>query len=192
MKRSIVFIDGSNFYFKLKELNIPFDSKYSLLDFNFRNFAKWLVAPNELTEIHYYIGKVKRQNKNEKSERMYANQQKLIGRLQQQNVFITLGWLIKYPDKTYHEKGVDVRLAVEMIKFARENKYDQAYLVSSDTDLVVAVEEVRSIGKTVQYVGIAKGQSFGLSKACNDVRLLRSEEIEKFFPAVNEKAPNKE
>ncbi|MBT9131742.1 NYN domain-containing protein [candidate division NPL-UPA2 bacterium Unc8] len=93
------------------------------------------------------------------------------------------GWtLIRHPDKTYHEKGVDVRLSVEMIRFARENKYNIAYLVSSDTDLVAAVEEVRSIGKTIQYVGIPKGQSYGLSSVANNVRLLRLEEIEKFFP----------
>ena len=69
-----------------------------------------------------------------------------------------------------------------MIKFARENKYDIAYLVSSDTDLVVAIEEVQAFGKMVQYVGIPKGQSYGLSSVADDVRLLRLEEIEQFFP----------
>ena len=90
--------------------------------------------------------------------------------------------MIKHPDKSYHEKGVDVRLAVEMIRFAREDKYDQAYLVSSDTDLAAAIEEVRAFGKNVQYTGIPKGQSFGLSKMADDVRLLRPEEIKQFFP----------
>lgn len=68
-----------------------------------------------------------------------------------------------------------------MIRFARENKYDIAYLVSSDTDLVAAVEEVQAFKKTVQYVGIPKGQSYGLSSVADDVRLLRPEEIEKFL-----------
>ena len=69
-----------------------------------------------------------------------------------------------------------------MIRFARQNAYEIAYLLSSDTDLVAAVEEVQSFGKSVQYVGIAKGQSFGLTKVANDVRLLRPEDIEQFFP----------
>ncbi len=60
----------------------------------------------------------------------------------------------------YHEKGVDVRLAVEMIRLAREDRYDQAYLISSDTDLVPAVEEVQRLGKAVQYVGTPKGPFF--------------------------------
>lgn len=80
-----------------------------------------------------------------------------------------------------------MRLAVEMIRLAREDRYDQAYLLSSDTDLVPAVEEVRSFGKTVQYVGTPKGQSYGLSKTADDVRLLRPEEMAPFFaPAVPE------
>lgn len=184
-KKAFVFIDGGNFYFKLKELTSKLDGKYSLTDFNFRKFAEWLVEPNELLEIRYYLGAIKRERNNPKSERLYADQQKLIGKLQQQNINITLGQVIRHPDKSYHEKGVDVRLAVEMIRFAREDKYDIAYLVSSDTDLVAAVEEVKLIGKTVQYVGIPKGQSFGLSKIADDVRLLRIEEIEQFFPKTS-------
>jgi len=182
MKRAFVFIDGNNFYFKLKELISKLNGRYSLLDFNFRKFAEWLIEPNKLKEIHYYLGVVSRRKDDNKSEELYANQQKLFRKLQKQNIIITLGQLIRHPDKTYHEKGVDVRLAVEMIRFAREDKYDIAYLVSSDTDLVAAVEEVKSIGKTVQYVGIPKGQSFGLSKVADDVRLLRPEEIKQFLP----------
>ncbi|MDP1689423.1 MAG: NYN domain-containing protein [bacterium] len=180
-QRAFVFIDGNNFYFKLRELSLGLDGKFSLLNFNFREFSKWLVSSNELKEIHYYIGALKRQKNNEKSEKMYANQQKLIGKLQQQKVYISFGQLIQHPDKTFHEKGVDVRLAVEMIRFARQDKYDVAYLLSSDTDLVAAVEEVQLFGKKVQYVGIAKGQSFGLTKAADDIRLLRPEDIQRFF-----------
>ncbi len=182
VKRAFVFIDGSNFYFKLKELTSKLDGEYSLLEFDFRKFAEWLVEPNEPIEIHYYLGVVSRRKDDGKSEELYTNQQKLFRKLQKQNIVISLGQLIQHPDKIYHEKGVDVRLAVEMIKFARENKYDIAYLVSSDTDLVAAVEEVQSIGKTAQYVGISKGQSYGLSKVADDVRLLRPEEIRQFFP----------
>ena len=172
-KRAFVFIDGGNFYFKLKDLTSKLDGKHSLIDFNFRRFAEWLVKPNELLEIRYYLGAIKRERNNPKSEQLYANQQKLIGRIQQQNIIIILGHVIRHPDKTHHEKGVDVRLAVEMIKFARENKYDIAYLVSSDTDFVVAIEEIQAFGKKVQYVGIPKGQSYGLSSVADDVRLLR-------------------
>ncbi len=153
------------------------------MDFKYNSFSDWLVKPNDLVEVRYYIGAIKRQPGNAKSEKMYADQQKLIAKLQNQKVSITLGQLIQHPDKSFHEKGVDVRLAVEMIRLAKENAYDMAYLLSSDTDLVAAVEEVKSFDKKVQYVGIAKGQSFGLTQAADDVRLLRPEDIEIFLPA---------
>ena len=182
MNKAFVFIDGNNFYFKLKELSLQLGGKFSLLDFDFKRFCEWLVIPDSLADVRYYIGALKRQRNSEKSEKMYADQQKLISRLQNKNISTVFGHLIQHPDKTFHEKGVDVKIAVEMIRYAREDKYDTAYLLSSDTDLVPAVEEVNSLGKKVCYVGIAKGQSFGLTKVSDDVRLLRPEEIKIFLP----------
>lgn len=178
---AVVFIDGNNLYFKLKELKTQAKIQAGLLDFSFSNFSKWLSGNNNLVQVRYYIGALKRRG-NEKSEKMYADQQRLFAKLNNENISITLGQLIQHPDRSYHEKGVDVRLAVEMIRLARENVYDIAYLVSSDTDLVAAVEEVQSFGKQVCYIGIAKGQSFGLTKTCDDTRLLRPEEMVNFFP----------
>jgi len=112
---------------------------------------------------------------------MYADQQRLFKELIRQNIEIILGQLIQHRDGTYHEKGVDVRLAVEMIRLARQDKYDIAYLLSSDTDLVPAVEEVLSFNKKVKYIGAADSQSFGLSKVTGNYLILRLEDIEDFL-----------
>ena len=182
-KRALVFIDGSNFYYKLKELTAAKAETLKLLEFNYRTFTEKLVKDHTLIETRYYIGAIKKQNgpTKEKSEKMYANQQRLIAKLQQQNIPVILGNLIQHPDKSFHEKGVDIRIAVEMIRFAIENRYDTAYLLSSDTDLVPAVEEVRLLKKRVVYVGISKGQSFGLTKTSNETILLRNEDIMPHF-----------
>lgn len=179
--RAYLFIDGNNFYFKLRSLTDRFEKRIRPSLFNFRRFSEWLVQPNVLEGISYYIGAIKQQSGNAKSEKMYTDQQRLFRRLQTQNVSTVLGNLIRHPDKTYHEKGVDVRIAVEMIRYARQDKYDIAYLLSSDTDLAPAIEEIHSFGKGVTYVGIPKGQSWGLSQVSDDVRLIRPEEIKNFF-----------
>lgn len=181
MEKADVFIDGSNFYFKLKQLVQKMGEQHSLLDFRFQDFCAWLTEGKELVQVHYYIGALKQKRGDEKSERMYANQQRLIGKLQQQQVRVVLGHIIQHPDKSFHEKGVDVRLAIEMIRYARINTYDHAYLLSSDTDLVPAVEEVQSFTKKVHYVGTSRGQSFGLTKECDDTLLLRPSDVEPFF-----------
>lgn len=51
MSKSVVFIDGNNFYFKLKELKTQIDGDYSLLEFDFSKFAEWLVGSNKLVQV---------------------------------------------------------------------------------------------------------------------------------------------
>jgi uncharacterized LabA/DUF88 family protein len=184
MKRAFVFIDGNNFYHRLRELGDRLGQKRRLLEFDYRGFVDRLIVPHQLVGIRYYVGAIRRSNHDERSERLYADQQKLLARLERQGIHHSLGTLIRHPDQSFHEKGVDVRLAVEMIRYARENTYDIAYRISSDTDLVAAVEEVQSFGKSAQYVGIVKGQSFGLTKAADDVRLLRPEDVDPFLPHI--------
>jgi len=149
-KKAIIFIDGSNFYYRLKSLTKEMKN-ISLFRFDYAKFCKWLCKGYRIVDIIYYIGAVKRKNRDKKSEKLYADQQRLFYNLWRQGVKVITGQLIQYPDKIYHEKGVDVRIAVEMIRFARQDKYDTGFLISSDTDLVPAVEEVFSFNKKVKY-----------------------------------------
>lgn len=183
-QRAMLFIDGSNFYHKLKFLIGDRRDQYRLGDFQYKEFADYFARPSMVTDVRYYVGAVRRQNgvNQEKAEKMYRNQQRLLAAFQQQNVSVILGNLIQHPDKSFHEKGVDVRIAVEMIRFAREDAYDVAFLLSSDTDLVPAVEEVKRFGKQVVYVGTANGQSFGLTKAADTTILLRDSDVKPYFP----------
>jgi uncharacterized LabA/DUF88 family protein len=187
LKRAAVFFDGSNWYHKLRTLLHADDSSGGgmkpPIDFDLRGFAERLVSPDKLVDIRYYIGNVRRVRGNEKSEALYANQQKLLRFLQRQRIGVGYGHLIPYPDGVFHEKGVDVLLAVEMIRFAREDTYDVAYLISSDTDLVPAVKECRRLGKQVVYVGSSvHGQSFGLTKTCGRTILLQPKDVLPFVP----------
>lgn len=187
-KKAIVFIDGSNWYHKMKKLlAVPQPGGVGPMrppiDFEVRTFATELVAPESLADIRYYIGKIRRIRGDVKSETLYGNQQKLLRFLQKQNVQLGLGHLISYPDGSFHEKGVDILLAVEMIRLALDGRYHVAYLVSSDTDLVPAVEECIRLGKEVVYVGSSlHGQSFGLSEVCNRTILLQPKDVLPYVP----------
>ena len=61
-KKIAVYIDGGNFYFKIKELILKSGNRYSLLGFNFRKFGEWLVGAGKLAGIRYYIGIAKGQS----------------------------------------------------------------------------------------------------------------------------------
>ena len=56
---------------------------------------------------------------------------------------------------TFTEKGIDVRLAVDMIRFFREGQYDVALVFSRDKDLAEAVDEVKRLAGDPKAVAVA-------------------------------------
>lgn len=61
---------------------------------------------------------------------------------------------VRLPDGTEHtflvgqEKGVDVRIALDIVHLARDRHYDVGVIFSQDQDLTEAVEEVKAIART--------------------------------------------
>ncbi|MFH1392152.1 MAG: NYN domain-containing protein [bacterium] len=108
-----------------------------------------------------------------------ANQQKLLSNLQKQGFKIELGHMLK-TDK-YHEKGVDVLIAVDMLIGAYEDLYDRLILVTSDTDLIPAIAKVRAKNKQVEYIGFSHKPSYGLITHSDIRRLLTKEGLEPFI-----------
>ncbi|PIU03606.1 hypothetical protein COT44_02305 [Candidatus Shapirobacteria bacterium CG08_land_8_20_14_0_20_39_18] len=64
-------IDGSNFYFKLKDLEL-----HNLLSFDFSKFIKLLEKQDKLVSACYYVGRI-RQDGSNKTEKLFDSQQKL-------------------------------------------------------------------------------------------------------------------
>lgn len=57
---------------------------------------------------------------------------------------------------TPQEKGIDVRLALDVIRLARQNQYDVAIIFSQDQDLAEVVQEVKDTAKMVnRWIRIA-------------------------------------
>lgn len=56
----------------------------------------------------------------------------------------------RWPDQPPVEKGIDVKLAVDLIHTAIQGSYDVLIIFSSDTDLIPAVELANEIGAHVE------------------------------------------
>ena len=84
-------------------------------------------------------------------------------------VVVRLGHLQRDRDTgEYHEKGVDVRIGVELLGRAYERAYDLAVLVSRDGDLAPAVDWVRQTNATrVLYASVPGEPAWALSNSCN-------------------------
>lgn len=169
-KRSVILIDGSNFFFKLKDLKL-----HNLLDFNFSLFSRKLIGKNRLLKAVYYIGKI-RTDGTEKTQRLFDNQRKLFAHLKKHKVKYSLGYLLK-SDGKYHEKGVDVNMAVDILVNAYEKLSDHIILVSSDTDLLPAIKKAREKGKTVEYIGFSHSPSLAMVANCSESRLLKKDDV---------------
>src|SRR4030042_2354641 len=136
MKKVLVQIDGSNFYNKVKRV-LP---KTHLTSYSYAGLVKSITSRTP-TKIIYYVGEIRQYEGNRKSEMLYASQQKLFTNLRNQNIEIKLGYLLLSGGK-FHEKGVDVQIAVDIVRGAIKGEYDKCYLISSDTDLLPAIKTV--------------------------------------------------
>ncbi len=87
---------------------------YNCSDIVYDALAKLLAKSDELQTI-YYVGEIRQYKGNKKSEILYSNQQKLFTHLRNQNIEIKLGYLLM-SDGKFHEKGVDVQIAVDIVR----------------------------------------------------------------------------
>ena len=172
-KRCIILIDGSNFYFKLKDLKL-----HNLLSFDFSNFALKLAGKDKIIHSTYYTGKIKTDGTRH-TQRLFDNQRKLLAHLKKHNFNYSLGYLLK-SDGRFHEKGVDVNIAVDILVAAYENICDRIIIVSSDTDLLPAVKKARKKKKIIEYVGFSHMKSYAMMNNCSKFTLLTKRDLAPF------------
>ncbi len=182
VEKACIFIDSGNFYhLVLKKLG------FREADFNFEEFAKFLADGREIATEgkRFYVGTVREKGDGHESRTAIENQTRLFNELiQAGNWAIKTSKLrtrverLKIDDRVTNyreilkkgineieyqksrEKGVDVKMAVDLIAGALDKKYDVGIIVSSDTDLVPAIDWVRRrFKKKVEYIGFSVPQS---------------------------------
>lgn len=175
--RAAIFIDGGNLHhLALKKLGIP------ELEFDFEAFIAFLANGRSITPEwkRYYIGTVREKEGDLKSKYSMARQTSLFAvlkkhtwqlrtsKLKTRTETIVIDERVREYQKlrkagiteiTYErkrEKGIDVMLATDLIVGAVEDVYDIAIVVSSDADLLPAIEWVREKKKKrIEYIGFS-------------------------------------
>ena len=82
----------------------------------------------------------------------------------------------------FREKGVDVKIGVDLVAFACDKKLEKAILCSSDSDLQPAVAELKQRDVEIIYVGFETNPNKGLSYTTNRTILLRNPEVVEACP----------
>lgn len=178
MEKITIFVDGSNLFNRLKELGIA-----HLLNFDYSAFAESLAGSRIIAEKRYYVGQVRAERDDEKAQKLLRDQQRLFAKLESDKWIIEKGYMMRLDHKNhpiYKEKGVDVKIATDLLVGAYENSFDGALLVSSDTDLLPAIKKVGELGKFVEYVGFEHKKSWAMLNNVQRSLLLRIGDLERF------------
>lgn len=174
IQRIAVFIDGSNLYHKLKELEIKHTT-----EFNYLGLCQKLSRNRPIVYVGYYVGVVRAKPGDVRSLTLWSSQRQLFNLLRNKGIVIKKGYLMESGGR-YHEKGVDVQLATDLLIGAYESTYNVALIISSDTDLIPAIRKIRSLGKQVEYIGFSHQPSLGLQREASRSYLIPKEELDEF------------
>ncbi len=172
-----VLVDGGNFHhLVLKKLGIQES------EFSFDSFINFLADGRKIIDKgkRFYVGTVREKEGDIRAKKAMSKQIAFLTRLN------SFGWEIKtsklrkrtekiiiddrvvgYKDilgkgikeiefERTREKGIDVKMATDLIAGAVDDKYDTAIVISSDTDLIPALDWVRNRkNKKIEYVGFS-------------------------------------
>lgn len=185
MPKTILFIDGENFIYKieqaLKEQGID-KHKVDLASINLNQLFKESLKGFSISRKIFYNARLHFHKETpRKSEELIKLQRKLRNTLINQGYeFIIAGNIRaqKIDGKVvFREKGVDVKIAVDLVSLACDKKLDTAILCSSDSDLQPAVAELRKRKVEIVYLGFEMNPNKGLAYTTNKTILLRNPEI---------------
>lgn len=168
--RVAIFIDGSNLYHSTRQ-------DFGRTDLDLRKFADLLLDGRFLVRVYYYNASVIQAEGLDR----YKNQQKFFEALRRIPYFdVRLGRLVRRGDSLI-EKGIDVRIAVDMLTMAHDDVYDVAVLVSGDADYVHAVESIKRTGKHVEVACFRSSRSDHLMQRADRVIELNTLPDDFFF-----------
>lgn len=202
-KRTIVYIDGENFLHRVEESlksSKLIVKKEQILHFAMRDLLKASLYDLEPDEIRYYGTKIrtydiKDGNILEHAQTMVESQRRLKRDLLNQGIeFIVAGSLrvreatcfkCKKTSLVFKEKGVDVRLAVDLI--TESSKATTQVIVSSDSDLLPAVRQARLHGSTIVYAHHAEKPNYALIKSSQETRVFTKNQIKQAYLTANRK-----
>ena len=174
VQRAVAFIDGQNLYHQVRAA-----FGYHFPNYNVRKLVDAIASQEhwDLMGIHFYTG-IPDAADDPMWNRFWTNKLASMGRqgikvftrpLRYRNKAVTL------PDGTVHtflhgeQKGIDVRLALDVIGKAVRNELDVAFVFSQDQDLSEVADEIRVIARQ-QNRWIRIACAYPISPACTNKR----------------------
>ncbi|MEK7664729.1 MAG: NYN domain-containing protein [Patescibacteria group bacterium] len=188
---TILFIDGRNFISKINSI-FNSEKEINFSSYNFSGLFDKVLSDIKVDRKIFYIGKIiKHKETAEKSEKLIQKQRRLKNNLEKQGFEVVYGGRVRGFEErcpaghkflSFREKGVDVRIAVDMITFAENDELKTAIICSSDSDLQPAIMELKNKKIERIYLGFENMPNKGLTFTTNRTILIRNSEVVEFLP----------
>lgn len=207
MKKRIFYIDGENLFHRITDILIEqkhIRTRRELVRFDFRYFLGEIIHAklNPKDEIYYYGTKLKLAKANstlkKQTQAMLIHKRTWGQALANQKItFISAGHLkirqtkpcikCSHEGDVFQEKGVDVRLAVDLVKNAFEKNNTTSYIISSDTDLLPAIHAAKDKKMELHYVCTSTDLNWAIYKACGKALTFSEEAVVEAYKRAQKK-----
>lgn len=189
--QTVLLIDGENFKGKIKTIfKESGKDRPSWHEYDFKGLLDKVLGGLQIDRKVFYFARVKEhQDSKEKSKLLIEEQRLLKTHLEKQGFEVLLSGRVRgqWEDGqggkkalVFKEKGVDVKIAVDMVSLACDKKVREILLGSSDSDLQPAIKEVRDRNVNCVYLGFEAQPNKGLSYTTNRTLLIRNSELFEF------------
>lgn len=170
-KRAVAFIDGQNLYFACRD---AFGSKEP--DYDVLKLSKLICQRQgwDHVQTRFYTGVPDRAD-NVRLNAFWTSKKRSMSRngvvvysrpLRYRDKNVTLPGGVVHTVRVAEEKGIDVRIAIDIIRLAHRGDYDVALVFSQDQDLSEVADEIRVIAlEQTRWIRIASAFPIGPSYA---------------------------
>ena len=191
--KTILFIDGRNFISKIDSVLNPDIKNKKEIDFSVYNFLglfNKVLSEIKIDKKIFYLGRIiNHEETTKKSDELIQKQRLLKTSLEKQGIEVIYAGHVRGHETScpkghkfllFREKGVDVRIAVDMITLANKEELKTAIICSSDSDLQPAIKELQNKKVEKIYLGFEDSPNKGLTFTTNRTILIRNSEILEF------------
>ena len=200
-----VYIDGENcrkgLVRVLQDAGLIQNSR-EMTTYRLRDLLKDVLDTDGELAINYYASKIKLPHGYTPSADVMAHvniirqfSRHWVPNLEQQNItYVKAGYLkVKsgtrcpncgHVQDVLQEKGVDVRVATDVLSSAYTEENPTIVLFSSDSDLIPALSRAKEQGAKIIYVCFADYVNYAVSRVANETVSIPTEKVKKYFAAA--------
>ena len=159
-------------------------------EYDFRGLFDKVLSGVNIDKTIFYFAKIKEHEDTKKKSKELIEEQRLLKTsLEKQKFQVVLSGRVRgqwedgiFGKKilVFKEKGVDVRIAVDMVSWSCDKKVKEIIIASSDSDLQPAINEVKSRSVSCVYLGFETQVNKGLSYNTHRTILIRNSEVLEF------------